>query len=199
MHASSADRTHSVKSVYAEIQLTRALHGPLWQRGTARQEDVALEEAVHGRSEATDATVCGAGGGAGGGRWPRWRRVAAWAGGGETLEHGGRAAAAQGRSPQLCASACDQGAVSTCACAVMRWVRAVARTSRRKSPHANSCRPDPTAARGPGRRRGCHSWRSAGAARAWPGPPSAGVGGAIAEARVGGRGAHASTCTCPPT
>ena len=42
---------------------------------------------------------------------------------------------------QSCSSACDQGAVSTYACAAIRRVRAVARTLRRKSPRANSCRP----------------------------------------------------------
>ena len=49
-----------------------------------------------------------------------------------------RRRAARGRSPQSCASTCDQSAVSTCVCAVIRRVRAVARTLRRKSPHANA-------------------------------------------------------------
>ena len=55
----------------------------------------------------------------------------------------------------------EQGAVSTCVRALMCRVRAVARTLRRKSPHANSSRPgDATRAPGRQRMRGCSSGRS---------------------------------------
>jgi hypothetical protein len=82
-------------------------------------------------------------------------------GGGETFAAAAcRSGGPRPVAPQSCASACNQGAVSTCACSLMRRVRAVARTLRRKSPHANSSRPD-DAARAPGRRRGCSSGRSA--------------------------------------
>ena len=76
---------------------------------------------------------CGAVGSVGGGRRPRRRQrrdVVGLCGGGGAI-----AAADQAPrpvSPQSCASACDQGAVSTCACSGIRLVRAVARTLRRK-------------------------------------------------------------------
>ena len=55
----------------------------------------------------------------------------------------------------------EQGAVSTCVRALMCRVQAVARTLRRKSPHANSSRPgDATRAPGRQRMRGCSSGRS---------------------------------------
>jgi hypothetical protein len=80
--------------------------------------------------------------------------VAAWVTGGGTTAAAARrsrparrrpvAAAARGRLPQSCASACDQGArVSTCACDVVRRVRAVARTLRAGSSIAR--RPPSTA------------------------------------------------------
>ena len=73
-----------------------------------------------------------------------------------------------------------------------RRVRAVARTMLVEEVAARKQLPaEPPQARGPGRRQGCCSWRSAGAAHARPGRPCTGVGGAIATARVQSLDAHA--------
>ena len=97
--------------------------------------------------------------------------VAAWVtgggidgGGGETLAACAAAACRSGGPTLVASILCEPERMRSGRCQHVcmrcRRVRAVARTLRRKSPDANSSRPD-DAARAPGRRRGCSSERSA--------------------------------------
>ena len=165
--------------------MTRAQHGPLWLRGmwlVGRQPIPAggglrrVMVAMVAMSMAAAATAVAFDGGVGGGDGAGdggdgCGAVAAWAagggvdgGGGETLAACAAAACRSG-GPRLVASIlCEPERMRSGRCQHVcmrcRRVRAVARTLRRKSPDANSSRPD-DAARAPGRRRGCSSERSA--------------------------------------
>ena len=163
--------------------MTRAQHGPLWLRGmwlVGRQPIPAggglrrVMVAMVAMSMAAAATAVAFDGGVGGGDGAGdggdgCGAVAAWVtgggidgGGGETLAACAAAACRSG-GPRLVASIlCEPERMRSGRCqhVCMRCVRvrAVARTLRRKSPDANSSRPD-DAVRAPGRRQGLQLWK----------------------------------------
>ena len=165
--------------------MTRAQHGPLWLRGmwlVGRQPIPAggglrrVMVAMVAMSMAAAATAVAFDGGVGGGDGAGdggdgCGAVAAWVtgggidgGGGETLAACAAAACRSGGPTLVASILCEPERMRSGRCQHVcmrcRRVRAVARTLRRKSPDANSSRPD-DAARAPGRRRGCSSERSA--------------------------------------